>query len=371
MACVKINIKDFALGPQFVKFLESESPKVEVCLYGSINGTKQIPMSKILLLAKDDQKIADLFLDMDINIHPSTLICYPHLFNTAIEKIAPEKLFPSIQSVINSIYSYQQAKIKDGKVEEILNNQILHLIETSSLYSIRYNMLRLLKVAQKILTQKSESWVLQFLFTNHRELYTTKKQLLNMISKYTLSYDERVKFLNTFHHSMDACMFSDIISGIPLGTKDKNVARVLNKSNKLAVCSFDAKDAKDSKKREALVKHIVKTPTSAKNIDFKLTITYDDLKKLPPVMRFKFLNWYFDRMFDFIHWGGSYYRGRSTFLHNIESRHKIPNLKVESIPLDKMKSLLFSVGLKKNRQVSAWIDKYEDYWDIKFGKATK
>jgi hypothetical protein len=364
MPHIKVNIKNFISNPQFIGFLTDNKIVVNMNFEQGILGHKYIALDKILLLFKNNSEFQDLFLDVDVKIDLSILMAYPKLLGEMIKKYKQSHLFSNIFDTMDVIGIYNKSPIKNAEVRQLINENILNAVcKLKCSYQYGY-FPRLLNKASNIFTQETKSNLFKFFLNNHTKFASVKKQCLEIIAKYVSSYDEKIKFLYEFHRSLNNKMFLNIVSLLPLGMKDKNVVAVLNKNNKLSICRFSQKDMEDPKKRKALVHHIVKTPTSAKNINFNITITYKDLKKVAPVMRFKFLNWYFDSVFEFIRSRKMYYSYLTLTLEDLEKRCKIKNLKIEYISYEKIKSLLFSVGIKKNSEVSKWLGKYSVYCDV-------
>lgn len=369
MGYVMIKTKDLIASPDFEHFLDKQNLHVEVSSYGASNTYNRLRLHDIYKISKDASSLFQFIMGKEIGLDLSTLMSYPSILEFALNEKGAENMFGSVYSARNFMRSFDKKHIKNTKVKEIINRQLIEVVEKCDPRYVSQCMSDFLSNSVDILTDENKSKIFKFVLDNKSKFGNNdKKGIYKMLPKYATSYDERIRFLATCHRSLPIATFNQVVSELPLKEKDGNVKNILNKNNKLSICKFKEEDKDNEKKRKALIRHLVKTPTSAKNMPFDITITHEDLKKVAPAMRFDFFEWYYNRMFYRIRNRVRWYRYYGLQKNDILKNHRIANLKIELIAPDKIRTLLFSVGMKKYEKVSKWMETYETFYDIMSGK---
>lgn len=189
-----------------------------------------------------------------------------------------------------------------------------------------------------------------------------RKELATVLINLTNDSDEVVKIFETFYRAMDDATINSAMTKINGGMENVAVKAVLEKTGTLAHLKYDEGEIKANvdKKRE-LLKDIAYTITAAKKLGFELDVNLDDLKSLPPALRFKFLQNAYEPEIKFARGWTSYGYYKKYKLHNIRDAFKLSKLKMPVIGEDDMKELLFSVALTKNEEMGNWFKQYQRY----------
>lgn len=153
-----------------------------------------------------------------------------------------------------------------------------------------------------------------------------------------------------------------LISIVPEGIKNKEIQEIMSRIPKYKAMVYDEAEVNNNLDTKIkLLKEITRTTSSMKNIQFKLKIGKEDLLKLAPVMRFKFLSHALRREI-----GYAFFVSNSAELKRRLSYYpsSSANIYVDVISPEDMKELLFSLTIKKNDKVSGWLEKYTKYYEL-------
>lgn len=363
MIYLKANLRDIVFNNDFEEFVKKLDVSVDIVYSNDIYGEKSLKLSDIVLMSQNNSKIKELFCDVEIEIPLCQLSKYPKLLTHLIKnEMNVKSMFSNINNVISVARVNKQIKSID--IDNMINDNIVETMEKYG--SFCYAKIPvLLKEIQNVLRPSVKSKIVKYFILN-KDLFASqyKKQMINIISEFLSSYDDRVSFLKSFHRSIKVDTFDKIVSEVPNKIDDKNIKNILNKDKKLsAYYKFNKDDLKNDKKREALIKYIIKTPTATNNLNFKVDIELDDFKKVAPMMRFKFLEWYYSDIFNQIGaYGRFHHYYRPIDRYTLNKSKKTLNIQLEPISPDQIKQLLFSVSLKKNARTTRWFEKYKIYY---------
>jgi len=217
--------------------------------------------------------------------------------------------------------------------------------------------------------QDTKSKILASIINKNDNFYSYARKLLAQTSAELASSDqELISVLDTFYKIIEKDAFFEVVSKVQGGLQHPGVKRILGKTKKFNVCTYTKAEVKaDKDKRVELLKDIARSPSSSKNLNFIINFTTEDLEALAPVMRFNLLQWYFKDRFKCA--------GRN---HNRPEKYKKTIDKiVKSSGLDKvhlpalseniLKNILFSVGMKKNAEVTTFVNQYKAFKRIESG----
>lgn len=136
----------------------------------------------------------------------------------------------------------------------------------------------------------------------------------------------------------------------------------------------------DQKDKIKLLKEFCYSPCHIKELKNPLDVTFEDLKALPPVGRFKLLKYYFQPQFYSIYlyeyskrnnWYNRY--GLDIFKRDAKNIKELveycrnvvcKNFKIEDISPEDLKPLLFTMAIYKNDKCTEWFDNYSKYYYV-------
>jgi hypothetical protein len=126
-------------------------------------------------------------------------------------------------------------------------------------------------------------------------------------------------------------------------------------------------DLNNLEKRKELIKILAKNPRYMNELPFDITITLNDLKELPPMMRFGFLEFLYSSIIPDIAYK---YRRKVTtpdeLLWQLQKSNAVrqewrsKGISIEPISAEDVKSLLFSASFRQNDYVSQWFDNFKN-----------
>jgi len=192
-----------------------------------------------------------------------------------------------------------------------------------------------------------------------------RKLLAQTAAELASSDKELIGVLNSFYKVMEKKAFFEVVDKIPGGINNPGVQKVLDKTKKFHVCRYTKAEIKnDNDKRVELLKDIARTPSSAKNLNFMVTFSVKDLKSLASVMRFNFLQWYFKDRFRCAARNYNRPDRYQTQLDRYIKNTGLDKIQIETLGENDLNEMLFSVGLKKNDEVTKFVERYKCYKKI-------
>jgi hypothetical protein len=190
--------------------------------------------------------------------------------------------------------------------------------------------------------------------------------------------DPRLEQLfEVYHRSIKPDQFEALMARIDGGQNNPVVLKVLGKSKVFKYLKYTKHGVdSDPAERIKLIKDIATTTTVLKRLPFNIHVGLDDIKQLPPVMRFEFLQFAFFTEIE-VYCMKHYRYAYSKPINIVEldkrieyrkARRKVDKLTIDLIEPDAIKDLLFALCLNRNEVVSAWVERYTKFYNIKTGK---
>ena len=265
--------------------------------------------------------------------------------------------------------------IRNSEADNIVNSGIIKFTKNIKAKSKHTNYKHGKKIPEIIyscipfMTDNTKSIVLSEIIEKRNNFYPySRKLLITVAVKLANSDKELLEILSAFYKVMDGKDFYKIAEKITDGPNNSHVQKILEKTNKFNVCNYTKSEIESNdKKRIELLKHIIRTPSSAKNLNFTVTFTAKDFKKVAPMMRFKFLQWCFKYKFGW--YLTCYYAFPTTYKERVSKAEKNTGLDKIIINMNEKElyEILFSVGLKKNNEVIKFVNNYKCYKKINNG----
>ena len=201
----------------------------------------------------------------------------------------------------------------------------------------------------------------------------TRKHLSKWIIRFLKEQDDRASELfATFYRIYNKKDFEGLLEKTPNGINNAVIQEVINKkTNLFDYIKYKEEEVNNNDEQMVkLLKAIVKTNTILDRLDFVVKVEERHIKKLAPVQRFNFLRLA-------LHWDISLafscknrYYGNNTTAFGKKLRDHIYIAKKDhhsridmGLPTpEKIREYLFAVALKKNKVVSRFINRYEEFY---------
>lgn len=324
----------------------------------------------------------------------------PDSFNAAITKAAPKEinidlaklvkdpkaftdvLMHSIDSLAQSSYSMNKVlnlykkSVRSPELDKLISGKIISQFENIQAkrgYRNRYKqgkeVPKVLDKCIELFDNEDKSRVLKAIFEKQENFYPYARKMLALTASSIASEEsELVGVLNSFYKVMEKEAFFNIVEQINGGVEHKAVKKILDKTKKFHVCRYTKAEIKASKKKKIeLLKDIARSPSSAKNLNFRVSVSVNELEELAPVMRFNLLKWYYkDRMKQastcHSRPGDLQRRLNRTMKNSPTNNINMPNFSEKDL-----QKLLFTVGIKKNAETSQFTEAYKAYKKISQG----
>jgi hypothetical protein len=216
---------------------------------------------------------------------------------------------------------------------------------------------------------ETKSKVLSEILGKQNSFYPYARKILAQTAVELASSDaELVGVLNSFYKVMEKKAFFEIVDKITDGIDNPGVKKVLDKTKKFHVCRYEKAEVKnDSKKRVELLKDIARTPSSAKNLNFMINFSVSDLKEMASIMRFNFLQWYFRDRFKCTARNYSRPDRYKAQLDRYIKNTGLDKITIDTMTDNELTEMLFGVGLKKNDEVTKFVERYKCYKKVEAG----
>lgn len=289
--------------------------------------------------------------------------------------------------VISKIGSYMSKKMMRQVFMKVTNENLRSKIATAALEFFKsksktyYNGGRdvpdVLKFLEIQYTDRQKTEIVNHIVASKNYFYTyAKKMNAQVAGEFAINSEQAVKVFETYHRLLTPETMKLLLGKIENGIENPDVKKIIDETNTLTHLKYNADEVQSNEdtKRE-LLKKIAYTGTIAKKLDFELDLTLDDIKTLPPVLRFEFMQFAFKseidfsmRIFPWSYYHKKYKNNLPGALLGCRKKAKLDNLKMPDITSEQMKEMFFSIALAKNEEVQNWLKKYEKYLEVKQGK---
>lgn len=324
---------------------------------------------------KDSEVLADILsstIKSTVSVDLSKLKDNPKAFEAVVVKNIGSWISSGALPKFLKLYDKNN---RSGAIDEIIRDGVCSFMQDIKPRKGRYKLGKdipsTIKDCIEFFDSDTKSKVLKSIIEKQDSFYSYARKLLAQTAVELADSDsELIEVLNTFYKVMEKDAFFNITNRIQGGVQNPGVQRVLNKTKKFNVCTYTKAEVKaDKSKRIELLKDIARAPSSAKNLNFIINFTTEDLEALAPIMRFNLLQWYYRDRF---RCASRNYNRPDRYKKNIARMTKNTGLdKINLPPLSEtaLKNMLFSVGLKKNNEVVGFVEKYNAFKKIESGLA--
>lgn len=213
---------------------------------------------------------------------------------------------------------------------------------------------------------------------NQMGIRATKIVIESFVKHKIISDEQRlVKFFQLFYRSIKPNHFQPLMRLIPGGVNNPDVKLVLRKTRIFNYLNYEESKVKsDFNERVKLIKDIAKTRSILKNLPFSFTVGFDEIKEMPPVMRFDFLKnafYYEHQVFCRKYYTFGYHKKPTANelqvkVNGRKMRVGLDKMTIEPLDPEKVKELLFSISIQKTSKVENWFNNYQKYYNIRCGK---
>lgn len=208
--------------------------------------------------------------------------------------------------------------------------------------------------AEYLLNDDAKVSISACLLQNEQKFYNSCFHLMVQTVVQFVPKDEDliIGIIKKFNGNINADGLNILLGKIPDGENNKKISDTLKKCKIYQIIKQKESMSKDPQARINFFKLIGKMPSLIEKINFDIKMTVEDLNLLPPVARFNFIQYYF--------------RYKVASLEYPVSKYNTQNannsrVKLDFIGYDQMKEILFPVSIRKNIQVSDWLNKYNVY----------
>jgi len=270
---------------------------------------------------------------------------------------------------LHKILKIYDDSVRTPELDKVINNGIINFVsKIEPRKPGRYSSYKLGKEIPKAINGcvgfmdcDTKTKVLSEILGKQDNFYPYARKLLAQTATELANSDkELIGVLNSFYKVMDKKAFFGIVDKITNGINNQDVQKVLEKTKKFHVCRYTKAEVKnDDEKRVELLKDIARTPSSARNLNFMVTFTVKDLKSLASVMRFNFLQWYYKDRFRCAARNYSRPDKYEVQLERYIKNTGLDKIQLETLSDNDLNEMLFSVGFKKNNEVSKFVEKYK------------
>lgn len=275
--------------------------------------------------------------------HSNYASCVSFVNNINVSNLIPKK---------KTTYSYQ--KISFTKIEKKLN------------------------IISPLLSKEKIEYLCSVLYNQISDYYNYSiTKIISFILENSSSFDLASSILEKNKKQLSLEHVQKIYNKFP-ELKDK-----IKNDPKFYLIGLSNDDISKPEWREKLINLFATNIKMLKFFPAQLELTIDDLQKLPPVKRLKFFQTYYGLPFKICHsynkkafyfyWGLDKYDSRSkkeqNHLKNVlnhqlnkKGKFRYSKLKMNFSP-EQLHPLLFSVSIKKNEEVSKWLERYKIYYN--------
>jgi hypothetical protein len=263
--------------------------------------------------------------------------------------------------------------------KELVKALLIHLKNSKSNYRRGRDISDILNFYKLEFTNEQKMEVVEYLIQHRDNFYAYAKKINGKIAaEFVADSNTAIRLFENYHRLLTPDALQLVLSKIENGIENDEVKKIIENSKTLAHLKYNAEEVKNKPEiKQALLKEIAYTETVAKKLDYALEVSLEDIKTLPPVLRFNFLQFAFRSEINFALriFPGSYYHRKfknnlPDALSSCRKKARLENLKVPEISPEEMKEMFFSIALAKNEEVQNWLKKYDKYLEVKRGIVT-
>jgi hypothetical protein len=285
-------------------------------------------------------------------------------------QLVPPHTISQIKSAQRCSQNFSSRAEVNKIIESCVENQINYVLaKKKPKYGNLGNELpKLLKSCDSILSDSIKDSVVKKICSPMNDFYTySRKSILEIAYKWARTEGQSLSIIKNHHRCLTEEMIGSLLKNVTGGLNHPDLKKIKDTSSIFSIIELNKLIVDEKKHREKIIQIIAKTPSIMSKLDAKLTITLADLKKIPPVRRFNFLQYLYRPIF-----GSTSYRG--TYRYRLATIHLAKNktiLPIEKISKEDMKELLFSVAIRKNDEITTWWNRYEEYSKVlkKYGRS--
>ncbi len=270
-----------------------------------------------------------------------------YLFDGFCKKVPPSN--PEQEKIYSDINCAIQESETDKRINKLLNNK-------SKFYKFGNDLSKIISSKRMHIGSKTMNHVIKFFINNGHRFYPyASRELIKEISPDITDEDTAIKILTAHSGHLDNKSCELLLNKINLGTDNPNLASV-SKLKVFAGIKVARADLSIPEEKIKVLNIIAQRPTLIKYLKSQVNFTFEELKTLPPVRRFNFLEAMFSGM-------PRHSRFRTGTLKRVNAITSYVNgywgnFRMDIIPEEQMNELLFSVVIQKNNRV---VDLFENY----------
>ena len=312
-----------------------------------------------------------------INIDLNKLVKDPKVFADVL-CYSIDKLSSSPTKMGKVILLYNKS-IRTPELDTLIGNKVISQLEAiqtkksqwrgRARYRHGKDVPKIIEQCIDLFNDESRQKLLKLIFEKNEDFYPyARKMLIATASLIAEDESDLINILNNFYKIIDRDTFYNIIGKINGGMDNDIVKKIISRTKKFNVCKYTKAEIKsDRVKKIQLLKDIARTPTSVKNLNFKVVFGASEIEELAPIMRFNLLKWYYKEKFRAAAACYRFPNNLKTRLAQIAKTSPTGNITISSLKEVELKKLLFSVGLKKNAEVSQFMTAYDGFKQISQG----
>jgi len=284
----------------------------------------------------------------------------------------PNRYFISLR-VIKEIDLYFALRI-DSYFVSILNSdrfiKSFCPLKRNSLNSF----IRVVFYFEQCFDEKYKKIISELLINNNKLLYTIeRKKTANFLAFSSFIKDKDpllVTIFKIFFRYFNPNQFEKLIKRIDGGIDNKEIKEIISKTKTYKYLNYSKDSIQDKNIKRELLKEISITQDILKRIDFDLNVGFEDIKELPPVLRFKFLKFAFNIEIKicrqtYLMQHLKKFKTLNQYIDNIKFNRNIHRLKIDTLTPDQISELLFSISISKNNEFNEWFKKYKVFYNAK------
>ena len=261
--------------------------------------------------------------------------------------------------------------IRTVELDKIISNKVCSYVENlkpKARYKLGKEVPIALRECTGLLDEEAKSKILSLILDKNKSFYTyAKKDLAGVAIDLSKNDDDLASILNTFYKVLEKEEFLKIINNITDRIDNNKNKKILKKTKRFNVCRYSKAEVKnDADRRVKLLKDIARTPSSIKNMDFKIAFTLKDLENLASIQRFNLLKWYFNGKFNCAAYN---YNRPNQYDSQISNYDSIDKISLPNFSESELVNLLFSVSLKKYDEVTLFVNRYKVFKKFRSGMA--
>lgn len=304
-----------------------------------------IPLDKI----KNDRDLYNRFVADSIDSFENT-----HLLNDYIDFVKQN--------------SYNSTKQINELLFRCLNNIDKKLV--SPYHTIWYGgqIVRLVNVVSPYMNSETKKKFISSFGSNVKRFYSGSREgIVKTLLSLVEDENDLLNIVADNYRYMNGDTFDKVLDKVSNGADNPVIKNVLSKTKKFNATLYDEKKVKsDPKEKIKLLKDIARTPTSCKNVTFDIDFSFEELKKVAPVMRMNFLEWYHKEIF----WTATRWcNNPKMFIQKLPSSYQ-PGAKRVKLPVlndEQLNNLLFTLTFNKTQRAIDFKNKYKGFIRLKNG----